>query len=248
MATEAAWLNGNRLTERRKRKCALTSTGLLMEGLSRVAPEESVASGLLVIRGKARHPIAKLDWKARGLSSCHLEFPCPHGCKCCLVDRSVDRLYHSPSDHFAAGRDRNEQIQVTLYSCLPSFLRIRRQRHMYVGHNFQLAGVLSFHRELLGVGNFGVLAFLARRTRLGLKAVSHLQLRCHRRVPGPPELILFCSLHRRPKQSRKPAQGFRTGNRPVPPHYNPHDHSSLNLLRRCLWRISGISALNHFEA
>src|SRR5258708_37793175 len=34
MATEAAWLNGNRLTERRKRKCALTSTGLLMEGVS----------------------------------------------------------------------------------------------------------------------------------------------------------------------------------------------------------------------
>jgi hypothetical protein len=33
MATEAAWLNRNRLTERRKRKCALTSTGLLMEGL-----------------------------------------------------------------------------------------------------------------------------------------------------------------------------------------------------------------------
>jgi hypothetical protein len=32
MATGAAWLNGNRLTERRKRKCALTSTGLLMEG------------------------------------------------------------------------------------------------------------------------------------------------------------------------------------------------------------------------
>jgi hypothetical protein len=36
MATEAAWLNGNRLTERRKRKCALTSTGLLMEGLEAV--------------------------------------------------------------------------------------------------------------------------------------------------------------------------------------------------------------------
>src|SRR6266481_49947 len=33
MATEAAWLNGNKLTERRKSKCALTSTGLLMEGL-----------------------------------------------------------------------------------------------------------------------------------------------------------------------------------------------------------------------
>jgi hypothetical protein len=32
MATEAAWLNGSRLTERRKRKCALTSTGLFMEG------------------------------------------------------------------------------------------------------------------------------------------------------------------------------------------------------------------------
>jgi hypothetical protein len=32
MATEAAWLDGNRLTERRKRKSALTSTGLLMEG------------------------------------------------------------------------------------------------------------------------------------------------------------------------------------------------------------------------
>jgi hypothetical protein len=35
MATEAAWLNGNRFTERRKQKCALTSTGLLMEGLMR---------------------------------------------------------------------------------------------------------------------------------------------------------------------------------------------------------------------
>jgi len=33
MATEAARLNGNRLMERRKQKCALTSTGLLMEGL-----------------------------------------------------------------------------------------------------------------------------------------------------------------------------------------------------------------------
>src|SRR5258707_1031254 len=38
MATEAAWLNGNRLMERRKRKCALTSTGLLMEGLRRLLP------------------------------------------------------------------------------------------------------------------------------------------------------------------------------------------------------------------
>ena len=33
VATGAAWLNGNRLTERRKRKRALTSTGLLMEGV-----------------------------------------------------------------------------------------------------------------------------------------------------------------------------------------------------------------------
>ena len=33
MATGAAWLNGNRLTERRKKKCALTSSGLLMEGV-----------------------------------------------------------------------------------------------------------------------------------------------------------------------------------------------------------------------
>src|SRR5260370_26686421 len=33
MATEVAWLNGNRLMERRKRKCALTSTGLLIEGV-----------------------------------------------------------------------------------------------------------------------------------------------------------------------------------------------------------------------
>ena len=39
MATEAAWLNGNRLTERRKRRCALTSTGLLMEGVSRPVHE-----------------------------------------------------------------------------------------------------------------------------------------------------------------------------------------------------------------
>jgi hypothetical protein len=31
MATEATWLNRDRLTERRKQKCALTSTGLLME-------------------------------------------------------------------------------------------------------------------------------------------------------------------------------------------------------------------------
>jgi hypothetical protein len=35
MATEAAWLNGNRFTERKKQKCALTSTGLLMEGVMR---------------------------------------------------------------------------------------------------------------------------------------------------------------------------------------------------------------------
>jgi hypothetical protein len=35
MATGAAWLNRKRLTGRRKRKCALTSTGLLMEGLGR---------------------------------------------------------------------------------------------------------------------------------------------------------------------------------------------------------------------
>jgi hypothetical protein len=35
MATEAAWLNESRLKERRKRMCALTSTGLLMEGLDR---------------------------------------------------------------------------------------------------------------------------------------------------------------------------------------------------------------------
>ena len=33
MATEAAWLKRNRLMERRKRKCALTSTGLLVEGV-----------------------------------------------------------------------------------------------------------------------------------------------------------------------------------------------------------------------
>src|SRR5258707_3842697 len=33
MATEAAWLNGSRLTEKKKAKYALTSTGLLMEGL-----------------------------------------------------------------------------------------------------------------------------------------------------------------------------------------------------------------------
>jgi len=32
MATEAAWLKRNRLMEKRKRKCALTPTGLLMEG------------------------------------------------------------------------------------------------------------------------------------------------------------------------------------------------------------------------
>ena len=37
MATGAAWLNRNRLTETRKRKCALTSTGLLMEGLGQLA-------------------------------------------------------------------------------------------------------------------------------------------------------------------------------------------------------------------
>jgi hypothetical protein len=32
MATGAAQLNGDRLKERSKKKCALTSTGLLMEG------------------------------------------------------------------------------------------------------------------------------------------------------------------------------------------------------------------------
>ncbi len=35
MATEAAWLNGSRLTEKKKAKYALTSTGLLMEGVGK---------------------------------------------------------------------------------------------------------------------------------------------------------------------------------------------------------------------
>src|SRR5258705_3155753 len=34
IATEAAWLNGNRFMERRKQECALTSTGFLMEGVA----------------------------------------------------------------------------------------------------------------------------------------------------------------------------------------------------------------------
>ena len=53
MATEAAWLTGNRLTERRKKKCALTSIGLLMEELG-------IISGLPVIPAEPR--VASLRW------------------------------------------------------------------------------------------------------------------------------------------------------------------------------------------
>src|ERR1700746_213756 len=42
MATEAAWLTANRLTKRRKKKCALTSIGLLMEGLGAILPVDPV--------------------------------------------------------------------------------------------------------------------------------------------------------------------------------------------------------------
>jgi hypothetical protein len=35
MATGVAWLNGNMFTEKEKQKCALTSTGLLMEGVEK---------------------------------------------------------------------------------------------------------------------------------------------------------------------------------------------------------------------
>ncbi len=44
MATGAASLNGNRKNERRKRKCALTSTGLLVEGVdcAKLGPNERI--------------------------------------------------------------------------------------------------------------------------------------------------------------------------------------------------------------
>jgi hypothetical protein len=41
MATEAAWLNGKQTHGKRMQKCALTSTGLLMEGASRGWPNSS---------------------------------------------------------------------------------------------------------------------------------------------------------------------------------------------------------------
>jgi hypothetical protein len=69
MATEAAWLNGNRLTERRKRKCALTATGLLMEGLSRLwgilkghASQELIHNSSLLGRRVKRQ--GRVFWKA----------------------------------------------------------------------------------------------------------------------------------------------------------------------------------------
>jgi hypothetical protein len=40
MATGAAWLTGSRFTERRKKKCALTSNGLLMEGAKQARGEK----------------------------------------------------------------------------------------------------------------------------------------------------------------------------------------------------------------
>jgi hypothetical protein len=55
MATEAAWLNGNKLTERRKSKCALTSTGLLMEGaIARSHGEEEFYNQLLLFESAQR--------------------------------------------------------------------------------------------------------------------------------------------------------------------------------------------------
>jgi hypothetical protein len=45
MATGVAWLNGIRWTERKKQKCALTSTGLLMEGLTKFLDTSNFRNG-----------------------------------------------------------------------------------------------------------------------------------------------------------------------------------------------------------
>ena len=50
MATEAARLNGNTLEEKRKPKCPLTSTGLLMEGVGK-----QIGQGGCILIAEAPH-------------------------------------------------------------------------------------------------------------------------------------------------------------------------------------------------
>ena len=77
MATEAAWLNGNRLTERRKKKCALTSTGLLMEGVS--TPQLSVvASEAKFQRSGPRHRHCALPNSSDTLTNAETRPDSPH--------------------------------------------------------------------------------------------------------------------------------------------------------------------------
>ena len=63
MATEAAWLNGNRFTERRKRKYAVTSTVLLRKG-----SKQGMPGGDRVAIVAARRSWREVFlWKTRGM-------------------------------------------------------------------------------------------------------------------------------------------------------------------------------------
>jgi hypothetical protein len=64
MATGAAWLNGNRFRERRKRKCAWTSTGLVREG-----SKQGRLWGLTELAIVAARPSWRevFLWKTRGM-------------------------------------------------------------------------------------------------------------------------------------------------------------------------------------
>src|SRR5258708_22817639 len=73
MAAEAAWLNGNKLTERRKSKCALTSTGLLMEGLCSLP--DFTARLPFQIRGGLRIMVAARSQEGTGMKRIALLVP-----------------------------------------------------------------------------------------------------------------------------------------------------------------------------
>jgi hypothetical protein len=60
---QAAWLKGNRFTERRKRKCALTSTGLLKKG----SKQGMLGATELAIVAARRSWREVFLWKTRGM-------------------------------------------------------------------------------------------------------------------------------------------------------------------------------------
>ena len=86
----------------------------------------------------------KFDREASLLSSGYLELPGADGGLGSLIDSGVDGLHDSDAHHVAFGRDRKEQLEISLDSCVSRLLRIGRGRLVENVDNFQLARMTGF--------------------------------------------------------------------------------------------------------